>query len=268
MLLRTVVLFSSALLNTKHTPVFADVRIGQHGPYRFLVDTGAQTTLIDPPLAAALHLQPESRVSIVTQSGSKLAPATNAVTLSVDGHTLHQAELVFYDMAEARRLDPKVRGILGYNALDGVDFTLLPSKGRLEITSERPEGQVLPLDYSINGRVTLQARMGYETLGFVLDSGASHIVLFRMPQAMAKTKGVAATYTMLDGARHTVPTTWTADMYFQGLRLPMLPAAIVARKGQQEDGLLPASAFEAVHVDRARRELILVPKPAKALPPR
>ena len=48
MFIGTLILLSSSLLNTQPAPVFADIRIGANGPYRFLVDTGAQTSLIDP----------------------------------------------------------------------------------------------------------------------------------------------------------------------------------------------------------------------------
>jgi hypothetical protein len=55
------------LLDTKPAPISADVYVGTHGPHRFLVDTGAETSLIDPRLAATLHLRPEFRVELLTQ---------------------------------------------------------------------------------------------------------------------------------------------------------------------------------------------------------
>ncbi len=47
-------------------------------------------------------------------------------------------------------------------------------------------------------------------------------------------------------------------MFFDRLRVPMLPAAIIERKETQADGLLPASVFEKIHVDRTRGEIVLV----------
>jgi hypothetical protein len=62
-----------------------------------------------------------------------------------------------------------------------------------------------------------------------------------------------------EGARRTVATTWTADMFFgRGLRIGTQPAGIVARPGTSVDGLLPASVFKAVHVDQTRGEIVLV----------
>jgi predicted aspartyl protease len=260
MIVGTLVLLSSSLLNTKPAPVFVDIHIGADGPYRFLVDTGAQTSVIDPTLAAVLGLKPEFRVDVFTPISVQPSPGTKVRNLHIGETTLPETELVFYDIAEARRLDPKVRGVLGVNALAGLDFTLSPSNGRLELTDDRPQGEVVPF-FPIEGRIGLKARMGSEMLTLILDSGSTHIVLFRTPVAMAKTRSLASTFGSLDGARRTVPTTWTADMFFDRLRVPMLPAAIVERKATAADGLLPASVFQKIHVDRKRGELVLVRLP-------
>lgn len=258
MVIAWLLFLSSALLNTKPSPVFADVYIGTHGPYRFLVDTGAQTSLIDPKLAAELGLKPEFRVEVVTQHSNHLLPGMKVSTLHVGQRTLPEIELVFHDVAEVRRLDPHVRGLLGVNALTGFDFTLSPATGRLDLTAERPAGEVVPF-YRIEGRIALKAQMGRETLTLILDSGSSHVILFRTPAAMAKTRPVFTTFGTLDGARSVMPTCWTADMVFTDrLRVGMLPAAIVQRKDTQAEGLLPASVFKKIYVDQARGELVLV----------
>ncbi len=260
MLIGTLLLFSSALLNTKPAPIFADIRIGARGPYRFLVDTGAQTSLIDPKLAAALGLKPEFRVDVITQESRRLSPGMKARNLYIGDTVLPETELVFYDVAEAQRLGQKVRGVLGINALAGLDFTLSPADGKMELTTERPNGEVAPL-YLVEGRIGLKARMGSEILTLILDSGSTHVVLFRTPGAMAKTKSLATTFGTLDGARRTMPRTWTEDMFFERLCVPMLPAAIMERKATQVDGLLPASVFQKIHVDWTRGEIVLVRRP-------
>jgi len=255
-----LVLLSSSLLSTKPAPVFVDVHIGANGPYRFLVDTGAQTSLIDRKLATSVGMKPDFRVDVITQFSTQLSPGTKARNLSIGGTALPETELIFYDLSEARRFDRTVRGVLGVNALAGFDFTLSPTTGHLELTADRPDGEAVPY-YPVEGRIGLKARMGNEILTLVLDSGSSHVILFRTPAAMAKTKSMASTFETLDGARRTVPTTWTADMFFDRLRVPMLPAAIVDRKATQAYGLLPASVFEKIHVDRARGEVVLAPRP-------
>ena len=250
-------LFSGVIQTTPY-PVFADVYIGTQGPYRFLVDTGAETSLIDSRLAAELRLQPEFRVEMITQLTKRVVPAANLRTLRVAQQTLPETEVAFVDVTEARLMAPSVKGVLGLNALSGLDFTLSPESGRLDLAAQRPEGEVVPFS-RIEGRIAVKTQMGRESLTLILDSGSTHVVLFRTPAAMAKTRPVSATFTTLDGARSVVPTVWTADLVFTDrLRVGMLPAAVVERKGTQVEGLLPASIFKQVHVDQTRGELVLV----------
>jgi predicted aspartyl protease len=251
-------LFSTAALNTKPMPVFADVFIGSKGPYKFLVDTGAQTSLISPKLAVALGLQPQFRVEIVTQNSSQLFPGLKTSALSVEGHPLTETELVFYDLQEARRLDASVQGLLGLNALAGLNFSLSPATGRLTLSAERPVGEVVPFS-RIEDRLALKGAMGTDTLTLLLDSGSTHVVLFRIPELMSKTPPVNATYGTIDGARSVAPTTWTPNGFSIGsARIGMVPAAVVQRPGTQADGLLPASLFKTVYVDQSRNEFVLV----------
>ncbi|MCC6586807.1 MAG: aspartyl protease family protein [Bryobacterales bacterium] len=247
------------IIQTKPAPVFADVSFGNGGPYRFLVDTAAQSTLIDPTLAAQLGLVPKFRIEVVMQHGSRLAPGLNVSTLRVGNRQLPETEVLFYDMAEARRLYPNVQGILGLNALAHFDFLMSPATAVLDPAAQKPEtGEVIPFEI-VEGRMVVKAKMGKETLALALDSGATHAVLFRTPKAMAATPPVASQFVTLDGARRTVPTTWTAAMSFgQTLTLKTLPAAIVHRPGTAIQGLLPASVFEQIYVDHIRRELVVV----------
>jgi hypothetical protein len=76
---------------------------------------------------------------------------------------------------------------------------------------------------------------------------------------MAKVRPVSTTITTIEGARHVVPTCWSADMVLTDrLRIGTLPAAIVQANGTQVEGLLPVSIFKKVHVDQSRHELIVV----------
>ncbi len=155
-------------------------------------------------------------------------------------------------------MDPSIRGVLGFNALSHLGFLLSPGAGRLDVGAPRPPEEVIPFAV-VNGRMVLKTQMGKETLALVLDSGASHVVLFPTPAAMARTSSIASSLSTYDGARSVAPTTWTSDMVFtRRLRVGMLPAAIVPRKGTEVEGLLPASLFKKIFVDRARQELVVV----------
>jgi hypothetical protein len=167
-------------------------------------------------------------------------------------------ELLFHDVTPLRQLDSTIQGVLGWNALEGLNFTISPAEKRLETSASRPSGEVVPFA-RVEGRIALRARMGPETLTLILDSGASHVVLFRTPVAMARVRPVAGNFTTMDGARRVTPTCWTAEMSFTDrLRVGTVPAAIVQRTGTSVDGLLPASVFRQIYVDQARSELVIV----------
>ena len=254
----SLLLLLSGVIETKPSPIFVDVSIGTHGPYRFLVDTGAQTSFIDTKLARKLSLRPEFQVEVVTLNGSRFVPGLKTSALKIGDRALPETEMLFEDVAEARRLDPSIQGVLGINALTGFDFVLSPVSSRLEQTAKRPAGEVLPFD-TVDGGIAIKARMGTETLTFILDSGASHVVLFHVPAAMAATHSIASTASTMEGARSVVPTRWTEDMTFgDRLRVGMLPAAIVERNDTHADGLLPASVFKKIYVDNSHRELVVV----------
>lgn len=246
------------VIPTKVTLITTSVFIGDRGPYRFVVDTGSQSTMIEPELAEELRLTPEFQVEMVNLHGSHFAPGTHLDSLRSGGRSLGRVEVLFADVPEAKRLDPQVRGVIGANALGAADFLLSASEGRMQTGVMRPEGEAVPFDI-VEGRIVVKGRMGKESLSFVLDSGASHMVLFRLPAVMLKTPPVEATVRTLDGARSVAATTWSAELVFSGkLRLPTLPAAVVPRAGAPVDGLLPVAAFQRVFVDQARREVVLV----------
>ena len=258
MLIAGLLLFSTSLLHTKPAPVFADICIRGSGPYRFLVDTGSETSLIEPELAAELKLQPQFRVEVITQNTTRLLPGLKIEEIRIGQKRLHDVEIVFHDLAEARRLDPSIVGVLGMNALDQFDFALRPRSATLDIAPARPPGQAVPF-YRIEDRLAIKARMGREDLTLIVDSGATHIVLFRMPKAMANSPALPTTFGTLEGARSAVPTCWTAGMTFsRSLRFGTLPAAVVSRRDSRADGLIPASLFREIYVDHTRSEIVLV----------
>jgi hypothetical protein len=253
-----ILLLISGVISTRTYPVFTDVFIGSHGPYKFLVDTGAETSVLDPKLASDLKLQPAFRVEVVTQQSKRLLPGTRLRTMRVGQTALPEIEVIFQDLTEPRRVAPAIKGVLGLNVLAAFDFSISPLTGQLEIAPQRPAGETVSFQ-RVDGRIALKARMGREILTLLLDSGSNHIVLFRTPEAMAKTPPVAASFTTLEGARRAVPTTWTADLYFNDrLKVGMQPAAIVERHASQADGLLPASLFKKIYVDHARKEIVLI----------
>ena len=212
MLTALLLLLFSGVINTNISPVFADVFVGNAGPYRFLVDSGSQTSLIDDALARQLKLNATYRVEIVTQNSTRLLPAAKSATFEFASSTCGSLSWRFTTSPKRNaRLNFDIAGVLGMNALVGFDLLLQPNRGKLEPAASRPAGDAVPFR-TVDGRIAIKARMGNEDLTFLLDSGATHVVLFRIPQAMAASQPIASTINTLDGARRSVPTCWTSRM--------------------------------------------------------
>ena len=51
--------------------IVVPVLIGREGPFEFLLDTGTNTTIIEPKLAESLGIHPTGRTTLETVAGSK-----------------------------------------------------------------------------------------------------------------------------------------------------------------------------------------------------
>ncbi len=103
------------------------VSIGHSGPYEFLLDTGAQFTMIDPSLAAELHLQsngslPVSGVGFVTTSS-----VVRLDHLEVGPHAVSNLAVLEFDVHKIQPRYSNLRGILGEDFL--LQFDMLIDNG-------------------------------------------------------------------------------------------------------------------------------------------
>ena len=169
-----------------HDLVFVEVMIGEAGPYRLLLDTGAYTTVLDDDLVAEAGLDLRRSRHKVRGSGNKTAPIAGFA--KVEGMTIAGVEgrswvvedfeatafdLEAFDAAFGRRFD----GILGLSAFMGLTLELdyperrvavLPS--RLEPDAALPEG-VGRLEHSSPSRPVIEVDLAGRTTELLLDTG-------------------------------------------------------------------------------------------------
>src|SRR3954466_1626114 len=65
---------SLPFLLVNHHQIIVAVSVNHSGPFNFLLDSGMQITLIDPSLAAELHLRPHG-AAVVAGAGSRQSAA-------------------------------------------------------------------------------------------------------------------------------------------------------------------------------------------------
>ena len=180
-----------AIKTDQHDRMTVPVRVGEKGPFRFLIDTGAQNTVLSIALAGRLELHPSKKVHLIGVAG-----ITEVDSVLIDQIALGQRS--FYGLLAPLLAgdDIGAEGILGLDSLQGqrvqIDFrngliavddakALGGNKGyEIVVTARRRSGQLIMADATIDGI----------KVNVVIDTGAEYSIGNRVLQnALAKKHG-------------------------------------------------------------------------------
>ena len=254
--------------------VVVPVVVNGRGPFDFLLDTGTTTTVIDPELAEELALHSTDRVSMMTPGGERAVPRGRLESVTVGAKTVEGLEALFQDLGGIRRVDGSIRGVLGQPFLSRFNYLLSYKRRRLEFddgaaTEGVLRGTPLPFEGS-EGRILVAApRASAREKGrrFVLDSGASQVILFDgreggLGSDVAERAESAAFLTSQDTLQVRTGTIRTLSV--GGFRFDDVPVILVhdeARaEARMEDGLLPTNLFGAVYFNNREGFVLLDPR--------
>ena len=249
------------------------VTVNGAGPYRFLVDTGAQATVVTPRVTDTLGLVPSGRATLVA-----MASRTNVDTIALDG--LEFAGRRFNNLTTPllRGSDIGADGIIGLDSLQElrvvIDFradaiTVIDapqgnSGYEIVVRARRKLGQMIITDARIDGVRT----------AVIIDTGSWHSIGNRALQRKLRAK-LSATMTATDVAGSVLtsdvgmlgklqigrlgladlPVGFTDSPAFAALDLADKPALIL--------GIGNLRPFDRVAIDFAsRRVLFDVPRGA------
>lgn len=153
----------------------APVRINGQGPFPFVVDTGANRTVICAELAAKLNLPVGAPAALNGVAGVRLAPTTTA-RLDIGRHGRREATLSVLSRADLGAI-----GLLGLEDLDGQAVTLNFRSHSLLIEPGRRAAQdsaaVAVKARRRSGQLTLvNADLGGSPITAFLDSGAQNTI--------------------------------------------------------------------------------------------
>jgi hypothetical protein len=260
--------------------MIAAVTINDRGPFDFLIDTGTNTTLLDPQLAAELALQPKDRLRLASLSSSTGVPRYFLQKLTLGPATLSNLEALAVPLKQLRALDPNIRGILGMNFLLHFSFRLDLDHSSVEIypfpeTARIPDGLRIPVQIN-ESRLLIavaSAAAPHGSWKLALDSGISQLLVFQdrivpqpeNPKTSPQPKRVMQVATNL--AQQSANTRRLQDVSISAV--PLLDQEVVVLRNEllkpsdPQDGLLPASLFHSVFFDRFTATLIvsLPPEP-------
>lgn len=98
------------------------VRIGDAGPFRFVIDTGAQNTVLSTALAERLSLRPEGRATLVSVAGVQSVPTVRIDEIGLGRRTFNGLVAPLLDQR-----DLGADGMIGVDSLQDqrvlIDFT-------------------------------------------------------------------------------------------------------------------------------------------------
>jgi len=227
----------------------------------FLFDTGTNTTLLAPALAAEFGLS-RGRAGVVEDLHGLRAATTGEVQgigfdkVPATGPRVAAA----LDVPSLPGFGRAVTGVYGHNWLMGVDYlidygaqrivigargTLAPSEKGHRTALSWTEG--LP---AVTGEIRAP-RMAPFSARFVLDSGADHVTLFGRAAERILPHGPSQSVLIDSGfATRQLPTA-RIIMNLDGRPRSILAVLMPDVKNRDEDGLVPASFFRSVFVSGA-----------------
>src|SRR5258708_20726100 len=104
-------------LTNSHQMIVA-VSVNHSGPYNFLLDTGTQMTMVDPSLAAELHLNTQGSAGVAGVGFLASAPFAQLALPELVSHAVANQKVLVFDFQSSHSVDLHLfRGVLGEDFL-------------------------------------------------------------------------------------------------------------------------------------------------------
>jgi hypothetical protein len=259
--------------------IIAPVVINHTGPYDFLVDTGAQITMVDPSLAAELHLKSQDTAEVVGVGFHTRGSLARLDLLEVGSKAIANPLVVVPDLEPSKEADLHlIRGSLGGNflqhfdvlidyehsmlCLDDRNVMLQEAKGeRIALVTPRQMADEVSLTRLVIA-VHL-SRVGTQQLLLKLDSGTNGPLLYDPGKYLAAGLFVSTSVRGrgADGTERTFGVLPPQDMRIGTLTFHQIsfvtPAARKDIPKLEVDGLLPTAIFRCVYISYADRFVVL-----------
>jgi hypothetical protein len=251
--------------------IVVSVQINHSGPYDFVVDTGAQISTVDPPLASELRLKAEGTAG----SGGVATFSRNEFVhlglLQAGDRSVTNSLAVIQDIADLHSADPLIRGILGDCFLEHFDL-LIDNRRKILCLDDtnsmasafksEPIGLASPLgpekDLPFTQPLIIAVQVAGSTdnpLLLRLDSGSNAPVLYSPAPRLLNTAGdhISSLARVVSGHKQGFQVLAALDLRIGKHTVPQVSFAVPKNSlGQgpsaREDGILPTMAFQRVFI--------------------
>lgn len=253
----------------QHGRMTVPVQIGGTGPYEFMIDTGAQNTVLSKTLAARLSLVPTSKARLIGMAGTEIVDTVNIDEMGLGRRSYYSLIAPLLD-----RTHIGADGIVGIDSLQGqrvmLDFkrkliTIDDAKNlggnrgfEIVVTAKRRSGQLIMTDAVIDGvRTEVVIDTGAETS---IGNMALQRALSRR-RDQGKTTLVSVTGQRIDAKLGTAGKLVIGSMTINNLLIayvdaPPFVALDLAKRPAILLGMRDLRAFDRVAIDFATRKVL------------
>ena len=260
------------------------VQIKQRGPWDFIIDTGAERTVVSRELAGVLGLPagPDMRIAAMTGSsvvGTVIVPGLSVSTISHE--TIQAPALAAVNLGAS--------GLLGVDTLQGhkvsIDFdknrmTLQPSRKRAATRRGSTDDIVITATSLFGQLIVTDARYRNAKISVIVDTGSplsiGNSAFLRLTGGRAKALGPLATVSVTGGiltaAGYALDDISIGGIGFSNVRIAFADAPPFRRFGLGDRpalllGMDTMRLFRAVQIDFANREIrFTLPRNATMVP--
>lgn len=246
------------------------VRIGEKGPFRFLIDTGSQNTVVATSLAQELALKPDGRSLVIGIAGSQMAD-----TVLLDEIGLGRRS--YYDLTAPllERADIGADGIIGLDGLQGQRVLMDFQRNMIAVDEPRRMGGNDGFEIVVTARkrsnqlIMTDARIDGVRVAVIIDTGAESTIGNRALQQALSSRNAStarAELTSVTGDRvmadigfgrnlrlgkmnlSNLPLVFTDTPAFAALKLDRRPAILL--------GMRELRVFQRVAIDFTTRRVL------------
>jgi hypothetical protein len=274
------------ILMLEASQIGVPVEINGTGPFKFVLDTGSQLTVLEPSLAEQLGLPNVGSVGIVSVAGRSTATLAGVETLGIGTNSIRQSRVAVLDLGGIQKVNPEIRGILGQDFLAHFDLLIDPEHmllcfdqtGRMK---HKLNGEHIPVLRSsavstpktFTEPVLIAAHLdggGSDPAVLKLDCGGNVPLLFQSPVLFESKKHSRGRSSHVRegsalGRRSTLSFRATSprNLVIGTRRLHSVtfftPVSASTAPHRDEDGLLPITLFKRVFISNLDRYVIFDP---------
>jgi predicted aspartyl protease len=249
--------------------IVISVKSNQAGPFDFVLDTGADTTVVDPSIASRLSFVPLDHVRQTTLSGMQTVTRGAISGLSAGSARVDHVQVLIQDLSELRRIDARIEGIAGQDFLSHFNYLLDYHRRliRIEHSSEIEnaiDGDHVSIDRREN-RMLVRSEVQAEeiaSLKLLVDSGANCLVLLPLAVQALDLKKSESGLELTSNGRAELQTSRVRALTVGSQKLHDLAAALPAIEPAERigDGLLPTALFAALYVNNRESFIVFNPR--------